>query len=178
MLCAETAFHRLSVEDVRRMVEVGVLGEEDRVELIDGVLVDVSPPGPAHSATVAWLTRHLVGAVGQREVRVQDLLLVEGGFVMPDLMVIDALPRDRQPSTAELVVEVAVTTQRYDAVKSLRYAGAGVSEYWMVDVPARKVDVYRRPRPTGYGQVTHYQDGDQIAAGVAASPVDVSILLG
>ncbi len=178
MLSAETAIHRLSVEDVRRMVEVGVLREEDRMELVDGVLIDVSPPGAAHSAIVAWLNRHLVGAVGQREVRVQDLLLVEGGFVMPDLMVIDPLPRDRQPSTAALVIEVAVTSQRYDAAKSLRYAGAAVPEYWIIDAPKRGVDVYRRPSPAGYAEIKRYGDGEQIAAETAASPVDVSALLG
>lgn len=160
------------------MVEVGVLREEDRVELVDGVLVDVSPPGPAHSEIVAWLTRHFVGAVGQREVRVQDLLLVEGGFLMPDLMVIDTLPRGRQPSTAALVIEVAVTTQRYDAAKSQRYAGAAVSEYWIVDGPKRGVDVHRRPSPNGYSEIKRYGDGEQIATEVAASPVDVSALLG
>ncbi len=160
------------------MVEVGVLREEDRVELVDGVLIDVSPPGAAHSEIVAWLTRHFVRAVGQREVRVQDLLLVEGGFFLPDLMVIDVLPRGRQPSTAALVIEVAVTTQRHDAMKALRYAGAAVSEYWIVDVPARGVDVHRRPSATGYSEIKRYSDGEQIATDVATSPVDVSALLG
>ncbi len=108
----------------------------------------------------------------------QDLLLVEGGFLMPDLMVIDALPRGRQPSTAALVIEVSVTTQRYDAAKSLRYAGAAVPEYWIVDVPKRGVDVHRRPSPTGYTEIKRYGDGEQIATEVAASPVDVSALLG
>lgn len=53
MLGTGTAVHRLSYEDICRMVEAGVLAEEDRVELMDGVLVDVSPPSPVHSAIVA-----------------------------------------------------------------------------------------------------------------------------
>jgi Uma2 family endonuclease len=53
MPSTETPLHRLSVEDVFRMVEAGVLREEDRVELIDGVLVDVTPPSPSHSSIVA-----------------------------------------------------------------------------------------------------------------------------
>jgi len=56
------------------------------------------------------------------------LLLVESGFVIPDLMVVDPLPRDRQPSTAALVIEVAVPTRRHDADKAPRYARAGVLE--------------------------------------------------
>jgi Uma2 family endonuclease len=72
MLSSERQFHRLSVDDVYRMVDAGVLQEDDRVELIDGVLVDMSPPGADHSAAVAWLNRQFAGAVGEREVRVQD----------------------------------------------------------------------------------------------------------
>jgi Uma2 family endonuclease len=178
MPSAETRFHRLSVEDVYRMVEAGVLREEDRVELIDGVLIDVSPPSAGHSAAVAWLTRHFTGAVGEREVRVQDLLLVEGGFVMPDLMVIDPLPRDRHPSTAALVVEVAVTTHRHDAWKAQRYARAGVAEYWIVDLPGRALTAHRRPGPDGYREVTPHGDGDQIQAAVGAPAVEITALLG
>ena len=84
-MSTEAAPHRLSVDDVFRMVEAGVLREEDRVDLIDGVLVDMAPPSPSHSAIVGWLTRHFAPAVGELEVRVQDLLLVEGGFLMLDL---------------------------------------------------------------------------------------------
>ncbi len=51
----DPTLHRLSVEDVYRMVDAGILDEDERVELIDGVLVDVSPPGPEHSAIVSWL---------------------------------------------------------------------------------------------------------------------------
>jgi Uma2 family endonuclease len=178
MLAAETPFHRLSVEDVYRMVDAGILREGDRVELIDGVLIDMSPPSAEHSATVAWLNRHFVGAVGEREVRVQDLLLVEGGFVLPDLMVIDPLPRDRHPSTAALVVEVAVSTHRHDARKAQRYARAGVGEYWIVDLPGRALTVHRGPSTDGYGQTARHSDGDRIGTPVGAPEVEISALLG
>ncbi|MDX6699558.1 MAG: hypothetical protein QOE65_2955 [Solirubrobacteraceae bacterium] len=178
MLSAEFEIHRLSVDDVRRMVEAGVLLEEDRVELLDGVLVDMTPPSSDHSAIVAWLTRHFVRGAHDLEVRVQDLLLVDGGFVMPDLMVVEPVPRDRQPSTAHLVVEVSVTTQRHDTAKARRYARAGVAEYWIVDVPARVVKVHRRPASGGYGDVVEHRDGARIETGVVAAPVPVSELLG
>jgi Uma2 family endonuclease len=178
MLPAATPFHRLSVEDVYRMVDAGVLQEDDRVELIDGVLVDMTPPSAAHSAAVAWLTQHFVGSVGEREVRVQDLLLVEGGFLVPDLMVIDPPPRDRHPSTAALVVEVAVTTHSHDAWKASRYARAGVTEYWIVDLPGRTVIVHSSASPDGYGQTTRHGEGDRIASPVGAPVVDISALLG
>lgn len=175
---AEAPLHRLSVEDVYRMVEAGVLHEVDRVELIDGVLVDVSPPGSAHSAAVAWLTRHLVLATGEREVRVQDLLLIKGGFVMPDLIVIDPLPRDRHPDTAALVVEVAVSSHRHDGWKAERFAGARVDEYWIVDLPGRAVTVHRDPGPDSYRDVRRLGDGDRIRPLIGGRDVEITALLG
>jgi len=177
MLSAETQVHRLSYEDVLRMVEVGVLREEDRVELVDGVLLDMSPPGAAHSAMVAWLTRHFAANAGHREVRVQDLLLVEGGFVMPDLMLLERPPRDRHPRTALLVVEVAVTTQRHDAAKARRYAGSRVGEYWIVDAAARQVRVHQRPMADGYELVAAHRDGDRIRSPGGIPAVEVGGLL-
>lgn len=178
MLPAEAPLHRLSYEDVLRMFDAGILRGEDRVELLDGVLVDVTRPSPGHSAVVGWLTNRLVGGVGAREVRVQDVLLVTGGFVSPDVLVIDAVPRDRHPSTAALAIEVAVTTQRHDRSKALRYARAGVPEYWIVDGPARAVELYRSPSETGYAERTHYVDGEQISSDAVETTIDVSAMLG
>ena len=177
-MSAEVKPHRLSVEDVFRMADAGVLREEDRVELIDGVLVDMTQPSPGHSSAVAWLTRHFARGLTDKEIRVQDLLLVEGGFVMPDLMVLEPLPRDEHPSTANLVVEVSVTTQRHDARKADRYARASVAEYWIVDLVSRRVAVHRRPEARRYGEVDHLGDGDRIRALVGAPEVDISALLG
>lgn len=178
MLPATTPFHRLSVEDVHRMVDAGVLREDERVELIDGVLVDVSPPAARHSSAVAWLTRHLAALSGEQELRVQDLLLIEGGFVMPDLMVTQRLPRDRHPSSAALVIEVAVTTHRHDAWKAERYARAQVDEYWIVDLPGRALTVHRRPGADGYSEITRHGDGELVSTDVGVPGVEVSELLG
>ena len=172
------ALHRLSIEDVHRMVDVGVLGEDDRVELIDGVLVDVSPPSPEHSAIVSWLTRHFVLGCRDRDVRVQDLLLVEGGFVLPDLMVIEPTARDRHPETAALVVEVAITTLRHDTAKARRYARAGVGEYWLVDVARRCVVVHSGAGGDGYAATTVHGDGALVPAPAGAPAVDIGELLG
>jgi Uma2 family endonuclease len=178
MLPTDTEVHRLSYEDVMRMVEAGVLRDEDRVELVDGVLVDMIPPGPDHSAMVAWLTGHFARASDEWEVRVQDLLVVEGGFLMPDLMVVDPVPRGRHPSTALLVVEVAATTQRHDRWKAERYAAAAVDEYWIVDIPARALTVHREPARSTYEEIHTYRDGDQVEVQVGAQPVDLGELLG
>jgi Uma2 family endonuclease len=78
MSVTDPPLHRLTYEDVMAMVEAGILHEDDRVELIDGVLVDMSPISPLHSDLVAWLMEHFVRAIPGTRVRIQDLLRVEG----------------------------------------------------------------------------------------------------
>ena len=160
------------------MFDTGVLGPEERVELIDGVLVDVSPPGPEHASTVSWLTRHFVVGCPGYEVRVQDLLLVPGGFVLPDLMVVEQLPRNRLPSTAVLVVEVSITTLRHDTAKASRYALAGVGEYWLIDVDRRAITVHQEPSANGYRRVVVHDDRAVLRPPVDAPPVAVEEMLG
>ncbi len=174
----DPALHRLSVEDVYRMVDAGILREDEHVELIDGVLVDVSPPGPEHSTIVSWLNRHFVIGCPEWDVRVQDVLLVEGGFVLPDLMVVERLERDRHPATAALVVEVSITTLRHDTAKAWRYARAGVGEYWLVDVARRSVTVHQAPGAEGYRRVEVHGDGAVVPAPAGAPPVVLGELLG
>ena len=174
----EAEVHRLSYQDVMRMVDAGVFDEDDRVELIDGVLVDMNLPGAPHSAALAWLNGHFAPCAPQAEVRIQDVLIVEGGFFLPDLMVVEPQPRDRHPATAFLVAEIALTSQSRDRWKACRYAVASVGEYWLVDLPARTVIVHRDPSPKGYRQTDTYRDDDSIDPPVAIPAVDVSALLG
>ncbi|MEJ7797193.1 MAG: Uma2 family endonuclease [Solirubrobacteraceae bacterium] len=155
--------HRLSVEDVYRMVEVGVLDENDRVELVEGVLVDMVPIGPEHDGATAWLTRHFARVESEAwEVRVQSMLLVAGGYLLPDLMLVAPLPRSSLPTTAHLVVEIAQTSQARDRDKARIYAAADVSEYWTVDLPARTLIVHRHPLAGVYQEITIVADGASI----------------
>ncbi len=178
MAVGDPPLHRFTTEDVIRMAEVGLLHPEARVELLDGVLVDLSPPGPMHAGTVSWLNRHFVIGLPDLEVRVQDTLVVEGGFVLPDLIVCDPVDRTRLPDTAHLVVEVSVTTRAHDRHKAVRYARAAVPETWIIDPERRLVTVLRRPGTDGYVDVADHTDGATIQALVGAPPVDVSALLG
>lgn len=172
--------HRLSLEDVYRMVEAGVLGEHDRVEIVEGVLVDMVPIGPEHDGAVSWLNRRFTRAeTGAWEVRVQSVLLTAGGYLLPDLLLVAPLPRTAQPSTAHLAIEVAQTSQARDLVKARDYAAADVDEYWIVDLPARSVTVHRYPLAGAYQEATSFADGETITALLADAPaVDVSALLG
>lgn len=171
---------RLSVEDVYRMVEAGVLDEDDRIELVEGVLVEMVPIGPEHDGTLAWLTRHFASAASEAwEVRVQSTLLVAGGYLLPDLMLVEPLPRTEQPTTALLVVETAQTSQVRDREKASDYAAAGVPDYWIVDLAARTVHVHRKPLAGAYEEIATFEGGDSVRPLAPRAPVvDVSELLG
>jgi Uma2 family endonuclease len=172
--------HRLSVDDVYTMVAAGVLDEDDRIELVEGVLVDMVPIGAEHDGAVGWLSERFQRVQDRTWwVRVQSTLLVKGGYLLPDLIVIEPLPRSQQPTTALLVVEVAQTSQRRDREKARDYAAADVPDYWIVDLVARTVTVHRRPLAGAYGEVVTFTDGDSLQAIVDGAPVvSVSELLG
>ena len=162
------------------MVATGVLDEDDRLELVEGVLVEMVPIGAEHDGAVSWLTRHF-GSPGSDawEVRIQSTLLIAGGYLLPDLLLVAPLPRSAQPTSALLVVEVAQTSQVRDREKARDYAAAGVPDYWIVDLAARIVEVHRRPVAGGYEEVTRFEDGRSIGPLAADAPVvDVSALLG
>jgi Uma2 family endonuclease len=173
--------HRLTFDDVLRMVEAGILDEDDRVELVDGVLVDMSPISPEHSGAVAWLLQHFAGAnTGAWEVRVQDLLVLRDRltFVLPDLMLVEPAPRSELVTTALLVVEIANTSQRRDREKASDYARAGVPDVWLADLPGGTITVLRDPVGDRYRTETVHGRGEQLVALAGGPPVDVAALLG
>jgi Uma2 family endonuclease len=180
MVPATVSVHRLSVDDVHKMVAAGVLDEDDRVELVQGVLVEMVPIGPEHDGTLEWLTEHFAGVGSPAwQVRVQCTLLVAGGYLLPDVMLVEPLPRTEYPTTALLVVEVAQTSQARDHDKARDYAAADVPEYWIVDLAARDVTVHRSPVAGIYEEVVTYIDGESVGPILAdAPPVPVSELLG
>jgi Uma2 family endonuclease len=169
---------RLSFEDVMAMVEAGILGESDRVELEGGVLVEMEPSGGTHGNRVTWLNMHFARTLDEGfVVRVQDTFRTpDGGFYEPDLLVCGPTG-DEVPRSADLVIEVAVSSRQRDREKAAVYAAAGVTEYWIVDVAHSEVVVHREPTSTGYRSVLAYGGSEPIAPLVPADAVDVAALL-
>jgi Uma2 family endonuclease len=173
--------HRFTAAEYNRLIESGGLDEDARVELLDGLLVAVSPKSPAHENAVAFLLRWLMTAaldLGRYELRVASpLSLADDSQPEPDLAVI-ALdsPRPFHPASAALVIEVAVSSLPRDLqVKPGRYAAAGVSEYWVVDLTGRRVVVHTEPATSGYARTVTVGDGVQLApVSVALTPLDVA----
>lgn len=168
---------RLKRGEYDRLVELGVFDLE-RVELIRGVIVRMSPQGSTHAGPIERLTEILVPSLLRRaRVRVQlPLIAPDDSEPEPDIAVVAHGDHDREhPSAAHLVIEVARTSGRYDRdTKGPLYAEMGVPEYWVVDVTARSITVYRDPREGRYAHVETPSAGESITL-LAFPDVSVSV---
>ena len=151
----------ITVAEYHRMGEVGILGERDRVELIEGELVAMSPTGSNHHGTVMTLTHSLVHAVGERAivsvqgpVRLDDHSEPEPDFAL--LRPRADFYRDAHAQSADvlLLIEVADTSLNYDrAVKRALHARHAIPEFWIVNLASGEVEVCREPKSDGYAVV-------------------------
>jgi Uma2 family endonuclease len=149
---------RFTVRDYYAMADAGILTEDDRVELIEGEIIEMAAIGSRHAACVDRLNRLFVQGTGERAVvRVQNpVRLSDLSEPQPDV----TLLRPRKdfyaqahpgPGDVLLIVEVAHSTLSYDrGIKLPLYARAGIPEVWIVDVEHRGVDVYHEPRDGQY----------------------------
>src|SRR2546428_9613109 len=144
--------HLMSVEEYHRAGETGVLSED--VELLRGIVVTKMPKSPLHELVAQKLMDLLLAQVPSGfTVRPERPLTLSGSEPEPDSSVIQGKPDDwvrAHPSTAHLVVEVAVTSRALDESKAEIYAEAGILEYWLVRPEEQAVDVYREPTSDGY----------------------------
>jgi len=132
------------------MIEAGIFDEDEHLELLEGVIVAMAPQGPIHAYCIQWLTRFLVRRLGDAyAVRPQlPLTLGQRNEPEPDLTVVraDSASRDHHPGSAVLAIEVSGDSLRKDRrVKAAVYARFGITEYWIVNVEARVVEVYSDP---------------------------------
>ena len=152
---------RITVDEYHRMADVGILGPEEHVELLDGVIIQMSPINPPHNACVARVSVWFVRRVDDRAIVFTQGSFRLSGFSEPEPDVLLARYRDDfyrtahpRPEDVLLVIEVSDTTLRYDRDDKLpRYAAAGIPEAWIADVKRNRLTVYRDPSPDGYRQV-------------------------
>jgi Uma2 family endonuclease len=165
--------HRFTLDEYHRLAEAGG-GEGLRVELIEGLIVDLGVKTREHENAIGWLAEWLLLAVDRKrfEVRVCGALTLERSEPEPDLMAIDRdAPRPYHPSTATLVIEVAVSSHDRDLrQKPIVYARAGIEEYWVIDLDARRAIVHRRPVGDRYEQVLTVAADSSIEAVALALP--------
>ena len=151
--------HKLTVDHYHKMAEAGILTTLDRVELIEGELIDMAPIGSQHATRVDYLTRLLVKQVSDDHwVRVQNPVhLGKHSEPEPDI----AIVRNRRYSKAHptpkdvlLLIEVADTTVQYDRdIKIPLYARHHIPEVWLLDLPRGRLEIHLQPGKQGYRQI-------------------------
>lgn len=162
-----------TVVTVRRfqdMVAAGVWRDDERIELIDGDIIDMAPMGGAHAWAVTRAGDVLREAVAGRALVWIQLPVVLGdrSQPQPDLALIrrpEAGGADQLPTAADvlLLVEVSDTTIDYDRGTKMRlYAAHAIPEYWIVDLGGKRVEVYRRPGSGGYAERTYALGEDTV----------------
>jgi Uma2 family endonuclease len=168
--------HRLTVADYYRMAEVGILAPDARVELIEGEIIDMAPPGSVHAGTVDYLLQVLGAAVaGRATLRVQNpVRLSEYSELQPDLALLrprEDFYRAHHPRAEDvlLIIEVAASSLRFDRRKKVPlYARHGVPEVWLVDLGSQRLLRYRSPRQGTYASV----DEPELHADIAIGSID------
>jgi Uma2 family endonuclease len=160
-----------TADEYHRMAQAGILGEDDRVELVDGEIVEMTPIGSPHAACVDRLSVQLQQAIaGRGIVRVQGPIRLDArSEPQPDLSILR--PRadfyaaaHPTPGDILLVIEVADSSLRYDRnVKIPLYARDAIAETWLVDLPNERVEMFREPAPDGYQSSRQIGRGEKLA---------------
>lgn len=152
--------------------------EDEKIELLDGELVAMSPTGTPHGSAVQHLNELLVLALHTRAaVRCQSPFAASDlSEPEPDFVVV---PRadylDDHPSAAHLIIEVAESSLVKDRGRKLRmYANCRVPEYWLVNLVERCVEVYREPQGSAYARADRYERGQSIQL-LAFSDVSIAV---
>jgi Uma2 family endonuclease len=162
---------RFTTERYLALAEAGVLGPEDRVELLEGVVVSMAPHNVRHASGIMWASEALFRAVGERAVVRVQLSFVAGkrSVPEPDVAIVPGSKTDylsAHPANALLIVEVADSSLGQDRItKSWIYAKAGVPEYWLVNLRDDCVEVFRDPDPRArrYRSATVAGHGERLA---------------
>ena len=157
---------RFTVDEYYTMARAGILTEDDRIELIDGLIIAMSPIGDPHVDCVNHLNRLFVLRTDPRAVvSVQNpVRLSDFTEPQPDLVLIRP-GRAGVPDAKDvlLLVEVADTTLAFDReIKVPRYAAAGIPEVWIVALQEERVEVYRKPGPAGYAETASFGRGEEL----------------
>ena len=177
--------------EYERLVEAEILGPEDRIELLGGAMICKEPQHSPHAAGIQLVQRVLAQAFGPGWViRPQmPLALDEESEPEPDVAVVAGDPRDYRdahPARPVLIVEVALSRLGFDRDhKGSLYARAGLGDYWILNLPDRRLEIYRGPVPDGaarfgwrYGSALALGPGERIAPlAVPGASVSVADLL-
>ncbi len=161
-----------TVEEFYRLGEVGILGEDDRVELIEGDIFYMAPIGSRHAICVLTLTVIFSERLNKRALPLSQnpISINNYNLPQPDLALIQLdldtyrkLLKHPEPKDIALVIEVSDSTIRHDREKGVVYAQAGIREYWLINLKSNEIEVYRNPTPEGYQHQQIFKPGESVS---------------
>ncbi|MCC5631123.1 Uma2 family endonuclease [Nostoc sphaeroides CHAB 2801] len=173
---------KFTVEQYQKMLESGILTEDDRVELIRGEIIEMSPIGTKHAACVNRLINLLVQLLGKRVIVAAQnpVALNNNSQPQPDVALLK--PRDDfyatahpQPQDIFLLIEVSDSTVMYDREEKIPlYAEANIIEVWLVDINEQIVEVYQQSTAAGYQLMQKFAGGQSLSI-KALSDVNITV---
>ncbi|MCU0540968.1 MAG: Uma2 family endonuclease [Oscillatoriaceae cyanobacterium Prado104] len=154
-----------TVEEYHRMIEAGILNEDNKIELLDGRIVEMSAQTPPHAATTQRSSDFIKELLaGQAHIRTQLPITLTTSEPEPDIAVVAIDPHGYathhpNPSEIFLLIEVSYSTLQIDRYeKAPIYSRANIAEYWVLDAVDREAYIYRHPGPQGYQSEVVLQD--------------------
>lgn len=178
----------LTVADYHKMIEAKILGDNDRVELIYGQLINMSAVSSSHSGRVNRISSYFIRNLSPEKyvICVQNPITLtnENSEPEPDV----AIARYREdfyteshpvPADIHLLIEVSNTTLNYDRkVKTKLYAEANIAEYWIVNTDKGEIEIYREPTNGQYISVKKYKKGEKLSFSLSKEKIEVNTLIG
>jgi Uma2 family endonuclease len=163
--------YRLTVAEYHRLGEMTIFDENSRLELIEGDLIAMPPIGERHAGKTRQLNRLFSARVGEAAlVDVQNPVALDRySEPQPDMALLKPRPdfyesSHPHPEDVLLLLEISDSTLRYDReIKVPLYARAGIPEVWLLDLPGRRLEVYRRPSAEGYREILYPASDETIA---------------
>jgi Uma2 family endonuclease len=173
---------RLSTDQFLQIIETGIFeSSEKKVELIEGVITEMSPPGPEHESSLLQLITLFAPVVSRFYLAIQGtLVLPEGNLYLPDLALLRRKPEGYRhahagPEDVVLVLESSATSLPKDRFLKLPvYAAAGIQEYWIVDLERETLLVYRDPHGGAY-RSEQTLVGEQTVSPLACSDLTIRV---
>jgi Uma2 family endonuclease len=170
-MSSQVARRYFTVDEYHRMAEAGIFSETDRIELIEGEVLRMSPIGSLHASCVKRLNKLLGQLVGQNAIiSVQDPVQLDD-FSEPEPDIALLRPRDdfyaqSHPQAADvlLIIEIADTSVDYDRnIKLPTYARSGIPEVLIANLPAETVEAYSAPGNGSYQRTRLYRRGESFS---------------
>jgi Uma2 family endonuclease len=173
--------HRFTTADYLEMIEKGVLGSEDHVELIEGIIVEMAPAGIPHNHFTMRINELFAPLMGKFKISIQGTLAVAEGQVFdPDFMLLRQRAdryKTKLPGASDvlLVVEAAESSMPRDQkIKLPAYAAAGIPEYWIADLERELFFIHRQPEGIAY-KIVERRQGDELVSPIAAAELSFAV---